>query len=166
MNKKYMEWDLYIAEVAMFILVCLTIIWVVFRYLLNNPITWLEEVQVILIVWTCFLGASAAFRTGKHMCMEFIYEKTRGKLQTFLDIFILSVSIFTLSIFGYQAIKMISAYTTHNRVSSTLHIPSIANYCVIPICCATMIINDITSYIKKYINQKKSQISKPTEKIQ
>jgi TRAP-type C4-dicarboxylate transport system permease small subunit len=147
--KKWEDWDLNLASIAMVCLVCLTIIGVVFRYVLNNPITWLEEVQVILIVWSCFLGASAAFRKGKHMCMEFVYEKAGKKVQVFLDFFILGITVLALSVFGYQAIRMIMSYTVHHRVSSNLHIPSIANYCIIPLCCVTMIINDVLYYVRK-----------------
>ncbi|MBM7022115.1 TRAP transporter small permease [Treponema sp. Marseille-Q4523] len=162
MRKIWAEWDLNIAAIAMVCLVCLTIIGVVFRYILNNPITWLEELQVVLIVWACFLGASAAFRAGKHMCMEFIYEKVSQRFRLILDIFILAVTVFTLALFGYQSIRMILSYTMHNRVSSNLHIPSFANYCIIPICCITMIINDVRSYIEKYSKDRTEFTNKQT----
>ena len=40
---------------------------VIFRFCFNNPIIWIEEVQMILVVWSVFFGASIAIREKEHM---------------------------------------------------------------------------------------------------
>jgi len=142
------ELDLTISAIAMGILVFLTIIGVIFRYVVNCPLSWLEEVQLLLIVWSTFLGASAAFRSGQHMCMEFLYEKFGSKGRRVIDILITLVTVLCLALFCYFSIKLIISYTLHHRLTSMLHIPTAVVYGVIPVACVLMVINDIRYFLK------------------
>ena len=57
--------DMVFAGVLMVGLIVLTFVGVIRRYFLRDPITWMEEVQMLLFLWVVFLGGSAAFRTGR-----------------------------------------------------------------------------------------------------
>lgn len=43
---------------------------VVFRYLLNSPFTWTEELVTIFLCWTVFIGASLCFRSRQHIVVD------------------------------------------------------------------------------------------------
>lgn len=153
MKKKWLEdLDLTAASIIMLVLFILTIIGVVFRYLLNNPLVWLEEVQILLVVWTVFLGGSAAFRTGSHMSMEFVYEKFDEKSRKILDIIITALTAVVLAFFGYNAIRLVMLYTSSNRMTSILRIPPVFMYGIVPVCCAFMIYNDVRALLKGFKN--------------
>lgn len=58
--------DIVVASIILAILIVLTFLGVVWRYIFNAPFTWLEEVQTSCMVWIVFAGAGAAFRSGNH----------------------------------------------------------------------------------------------------
>lgn len=62
-------------------LVVLVFIAVVFRYVLNDPVTWSEEVGRLCLVWTSFLGAYIAHRRSEHIVVTAIRERFPLSLQ-------------------------------------------------------------------------------------
>ena len=55
-----MNIDIVVASIILAILIVLTFLGVVWRYIFNAPFTWLEEVQTSCMVWIVFAGAGAA----------------------------------------------------------------------------------------------------------
>ena len=49
--KILLNWDLLIANIVLVVLILSTFGGVIFRYILNNPIDWMEEVQMMAIVY-------------------------------------------------------------------------------------------------------------------
>lgn len=45
---------------------------VAFRYALSDPLTWSEELIIILFVWMVFLGAASAFHTRSHIIIDIL----------------------------------------------------------------------------------------------
>jgi TRAP-type C4-dicarboxylate transport system permease small subunit len=52
-----------------------TLLQVVFRYVLNDPLVWSEELARYLFVWIALVGAGAAVRTGGHFGLDLFYKK-------------------------------------------------------------------------------------------
>ena len=50
----------------------LLILSVFFRYLLNSPIVWCDEIVRYSLVWMTFAGAALATRDGKHILVDVI----------------------------------------------------------------------------------------------
>jgi TRAP-type C4-dicarboxylate transport system permease small subunit len=73
---------------------------VFFRYALNQPIFWSQEVAVILLLWSIFLGGFYTYLEGGHVSVNFVVdklgEKTRKIALLVMDIlsFILLLIIF------------------------------------------------------------------------
>ena len=55
--------DIIVASVTLIVLIALTFAGVVMRYIVGQPFTWLEEVQLFCMVWIVFAAGGAAFRT-------------------------------------------------------------------------------------------------------
>jgi tripartite ATP-independent transporter DctM subunit len=55
--------------------VLLTVLQVVFRYALDSPLSWSEELARWLFVWAVFLGCALLIHQGKHMRMEFLVSR-------------------------------------------------------------------------------------------
>ena len=55
-------------------LTLLTDVAVFFRFVLNNPIQWVEEVQMILVVWSVFFGGSIAIREQGHIAVDIFFD--------------------------------------------------------------------------------------------
>ena len=48
---------------------CLTLAQVIFRYLLDNPLVWSDELVRYLLVWTAMIGAAGALRIRSHFSL-------------------------------------------------------------------------------------------------
>ena len=80
--------DIVVASIILAILIVLTFLGVVWRYIFNAPFTWLEEVQTSCMVWFVFAGAGAAFRSGNHVAIEMIVDLMPKSMQKIMEILI------------------------------------------------------------------------------
>lgn len=65
------------------VLACLAqVIW---RYLLNDPLTWSEEAARYLLVWTSFLCAWLAWRARAHLGLDILAVRAPAGLRAVLD---------------------------------------------------------------------------------
>ena len=74
-----MNLDIAVASAILAILIVLTFLGVIWRYIFDAPFTWLEEVQTSCLVWIVFAAAGAAFRTGNHVAIEMIVDLMPAK---------------------------------------------------------------------------------------
>ena len=56
---------------------------VVWRYVLNAPLVWVDEVAGVLFLWLVSLGAVIALRRGEHMRMTVVVGRLRPSVQRF-----------------------------------------------------------------------------------
>lgn len=154
-NLKYwlLNIDVAIASIAMCILVVVTFSGVIFRYIFSMPFSWIEEVQVALIIWVIFGAAGAAFRTANHAAIEVFYDSFPKALKVVIDIMILMVSIVTLAFLGYLSIRYMSVFASSGRTTAILHISYIAIYCIVPVSCVWQIFNFILVNFLHYTEQ-------------
>ena len=61
--------DIIVASIALIVLIILTFVGVIMRYIVGQPFTWLEEVQLFCMVWIVFAAGGAAFRTGSNVAI-------------------------------------------------------------------------------------------------
>lgn len=52
---------------------------VVFRYFLNSPIRWTDEVVTSLFVWTVFMGSAYAHRKHAHLGVDIVVNLAKGR---------------------------------------------------------------------------------------
>ncbi|WP_373893749.1 TRAP transporter small permease [Virgibacillus sp. CBA3643] len=57
------------------VLVFATFLQVIFRFVLNSPLTWTEELARLCFVWLCVFGSSMALRQGKHIKFDYLTNK-------------------------------------------------------------------------------------------
>ena len=73
---------------------------VVFRYVLNNPLDWTDELAEMLFLWLVSLGAVIALRRAEHMRMSFFTARLSARAGSFAKRFgALAVLIFLFIIF-------------------------------------------------------------------
>ena len=72
--------EVYIPAAAFLLLFAAFILQVFFRYALNNPLTWTNDLIVVGFVWTVLFGASLTMRARKHVKFTLLYDslKPRG----------------------------------------------------------------------------------------
>jgi TRAP-type transport system small permease protein len=94
---------------------------VFFRYILNNSLTWSEEISRYLFTWITFLGAAAAIRENQHVVIDFIVVKLPPTWRKTLEIGVLAlVLVFKMVVayFGFLLVGM-----TAGTLSPALALP-------------------------------------------
>lgn len=71
------------------------IVQVFFRYVVNRPILWTEEVTMIAFVWTVFWAAAFIVNIREHVTFDVVYEVMSPKVKRIMAIFSMIVLIGT-----------------------------------------------------------------------
>lgn len=78
---------------------------VVSRYLLNHPISWMDEFAVLIFAWMIFLGVAIAQKSNEHIGIDIVTRVLPPKVQRVLAIF---TNILILLVLAFLFIKGIS----------------------------------------------------------
>jgi len=85
---------------------CIVFVSVVFRYVLNSPLAWTEELASLLFAWLTFVGAYVGFRTRSHIAIDtlviFLPPGLRRALARLVDVGVLSL----LALFVWQGVSL------------------------------------------------------------
>lgn len=139
--------DFFIAGIALTSLIILTFLGVIWRYFLNEPFTWLEEIQTACMVWIVFAGSGAAFRTGNHVAIEMIIDILPQKLQKIAEICITIIVFIVIGYLFYQSIGFIELFIKSGRSTNMLKIPYFIIYGISIISYIDVIISYIFSIV-------------------
>ena len=121
---------------AMAILVFLQ---VVFRYLLEAPIDWSEEMSTFAFAWMTLLGASVGLRNNKHPRLDILLVHFPNILQKLARGLINSASMFMLVVLLIYGVKYTMAMKMQN--TAALGYPVSWIYLVLPISALIMLVH-------------------------
>ena len=151
--------DIAVASVILTVLIVLTFLGVVWRYIFNNPFTWLEEVQTSCMVWIVFAAAGAAFRSGNHVAIEMIVDLMHAKMQKVMEWLISIVVVVVIGYLFKQSIGFIQVFIKSGRATSMLKIPYTVVYGIAIVSYIDMIISYFYSIIKGVKSEAKEAAS-------
>jgi TRAP-type C4-dicarboxylate transport system permease small subunit len=100
---RLIRWGLALCMGAM---TCIVFISVLFRYVLNSPLTWTEELASLLFAWVTFVGAYVGFRSRSHISIDtlviFLPSAARQWVARFVDVCVLLL----LALFLWEGISL------------------------------------------------------------
>lgn len=64
----------------------ITILGVFYRYFLNSPLIWSEELTRMLLVWMCFLFSGAAFQRGEMVTVRLLTDSVPARVRALIMI--------------------------------------------------------------------------------
>lgn len=145
-----LEIDYLVSGVSMVVLIFITCAGVVKRYFLNDPIVWLEEIQVWLFVWMAFFGGSAAFRSKSHVAIEVIVDLLPVRAQKVVRTLVYLISMVVLVYLLIQCGNLLQLFIATKKKTYVLDIPSSINMGGIVAGTALMILNYAIVIIKDF----------------
>lgn len=74
---------------------------VIFRYFLNNPIRWTDEVVTSLFVWTVFMGSAYAHRRHAHLGVDIVVNLVHGRKREVVEFIMDILQILVLFLLTY-----------------------------------------------------------------
>jgi TRAP-type transport system small permease protein len=92
-----------IITVCLSVAVIVTFLQVLFRYVLQQPLSWSQEVLMISFVYSVLFGAALAIKNREHLTVD-VLENAPGwfsKILNILEFVIVAIVIIVLMYFGY-----------------------------------------------------------------
>lgn len=129
-------------------LVALTVLAVFMRYVIGKPFGWTEEIQMLLLVWSVFSGASIAFRERGHIAIDLLTNALPEKVQKVVEVIVWVLVLVSVSmIFKLELDRTVKFFAT-GQTTTMLKIPKAYIYGVVVISCAMMVINHLLNGIE------------------
>ena len=111
-----------LAGFALFIvLIIACVLQVFFRFVLNNSLTWTEELARYCFVWMHMIGASLLIETRGHATVTVVLDLLHGTVRKIVDILIELIIFFNGSVMLYAGLKL--AVSTRNNLSTAMSVP-------------------------------------------
>jgi TRAP-type C4-dicarboxylate transport system permease small subunit len=90
--------ELYLPIAIFLIMFIVFILKVFFRYVLNHPLTWTQDVIVVSFCWVVVLGASYTMRKRGHVKFTLIYDRVEPKTAALLRLLGNIIIVITLGV--------------------------------------------------------------------
>jgi TRAP-type transport system small permease protein len=101
------------------------------RYVLNNSLTWAEEITRYMFIWLVYLGAALCIRRRKHIVMDLFISELKGAPKKVLSIINNLVMLAFVLVLATQAFGMMPILSS--QTSTALHIPMSFVYGAVPV---------------------------------
>lgn len=137
--------DVIVASAALAVLIILTFLGVIMRYLVGQPFTWMEELQLFCMVWIVFAAGGAAFRTGSHVAIEMVVEMFSEKIQKAMEYAVDVIVLLVVGFLFYCSIRFLNVFVANGRTTSMLGIPMQIQYGIAPVSYILMIVSYFSS---------------------
>jgi len=122
------------------------IIQVFYRYVLNDPIAWTEELAIFSMMWMAFLVAPIGYRTGAFVAIELIRDLFKGRAQAIVQIVLNLLVIAILVVLLRHSV--ISTIRGAGSISSSLPITMAWVYIAMPIGLSAMVLVGLEVLLK------------------
>jgi len=118
---------------GLFVVVMFAVVFgqVFFRYVLNHPSPWTEELARYLFIWISLVGAAYGVKEQSHFGFEMLVKKMNPGMQIaghYLVQFCMGILVFVLIFYGLRMLKIVSF-----QITPALQIPMRYVYYSLPV---------------------------------
>ncbi len=143
-----------LSEMAMAVMAVSVIAGILWRYFLNQPLSWTEELSRFLLIFVTFIGACPMIMRGGFGQVESIIQKLKPKPRYIWDLMIALFSIlFTGIATGLGSYLVFISPATKNQITPALHIPMQFIYAFMPFGFALMFLRETERFLRKFVLQ-------------
>ncbi|MEM7021072.1 MAG: TRAP transporter small permease [Pseudomonadota bacterium] len=96
-----------VVGLAFGLIVALTIAQVFFRFALDSPLIWSEELARLLLVWVTFVGAAVVAWDGTHLNVDVVFSRLPARIKAWVRWFNLIVALGFLGIMVWFSVPLI-----------------------------------------------------------
>lgn len=151
---------------SLVIMSLLVIIQVFFRYVLNDSLSWTENLARYFQIYVTFLGAAIALRKGMlisiDLVLSYLKEKTRLRLIIFNYTLVTLFSLFLITV----GTKVVLQQITYGQVAPLfVSVPMYLIYLAIPIGGVFLFIESILYIVDRYKELKTGEVADKTDEI-
>lgn len=123
--------SVYLAMVCLVAMVCITILGVFLRYVLNTGLQWGEEITLVLVIWFTFIALSMGITLGLHININILPQRLPSWSQKALSVLRTVVILITGIVFLVYGVILVQ-FTSRSILPATM-LPSSIMYIPMPI---------------------------------
>ena len=131
-TKIYDSLEAFVLVLALAFSTLLIFVQVIFRYVLNDSITWSEELARYIFIWMIWLGTSVSMKQKEHIRMDMLMNAVHSKGKLVLDlvsgIIMLAFCIFLVK-YGWD---LVASMMSRGNKSVALRLPMWIVYSSLP----------------------------------
>jgi len=130
-----------------------------FRYALNEPLAWTEEVARHLMIWSALLGAAVAYRHKGHLGVDILVMHLRKPWRRMVEMILQMLSIGFFGILVVHGIPLVDR--TMRQFSSAIRIPMGYIYASIPVGAALILLFAVERIVRVWSDQEDASDATP-----
>ena len=112
-----------ICVVCLALMSILIVLQVFFRYVLNNSLSWSEELARYLFIWMIYIGISYGVKMDKHICVDAVYSfMPKGVKKWYAIVAYILFLVFAIAVV-YFGILVVGMQISSGQVSPAMGIP-------------------------------------------
>lgn len=118
---KLNQWIHNIASILLGVMAVLVILQVIFRFILERPLAFSEELARFSMIWLVMIGATVLIRNNSHIAVTFFVELFPDSLQKvvrILNSILIILFCLVLIVYGFQLV-----FDTMNQIAPASQIP-------------------------------------------
>lgn len=123
---------------------------VFFRYFLDSPLVWSEELARFCMIWITFFGATVALRNKSLVAVDIVVEKLSGKYRKIITIANYTFMIFMCGFLFYMSSKLMFSLSVAIQKSAAIRLPMRYVYICLPVSYALMLVHLIIQFIESF----------------
>jgi len=129
----------YLAAVLLASMTIIVFLQVLFRYVLNHPLDWSEELGSFAFVWMSLLGASIGLKRREHPRLDLVVNHFSSKAQRLIaELYNLAI-LFLLFVLFIYGVKL--TVTMKSQLTAAMQYSVSFVYAVLPVSAAIMFIH-------------------------
>ncbi len=141
--------ELAFATVLLVVLVGLSSLQVVLRYVFNAPLPWTEEISGMALVWMTFVGAIGLARRNLHARVELLEDAAGGtRWHRMLELGLDLLSLAFLVVVTFGAIDLISQF--QHEKTPALRLPITIQIAAVPLATASMAVLIVLRHLRRF----------------
>lgn len=129
----------YVAALLTTAMTVLVFLQVLFRYVLNSPLDWSEELSSFAFVWMALLGASIGLRGNLHPRLDIFFDRFPHGLQKIVMVLINLSIIFMLVVLFYFGLQLTISMRMQRTAALGYSVSFV--YLVLPISALIMLVH-------------------------
>ncbi len=119
---------------------------VLFRYVLQIPLSWTEELSRYLMIWAATLAVSMGVQEKGHVGLTFLFDLAKSRVSKIvLETIVFIATLGFLSIMTYYSIQMVAE--AKNQISQGLGITMVLPTLAVPVSMVIALIQLIFRYV-------------------
>lgn len=122
-----------ISGILMVLCTIIAIMNVILRYVFNSPLTWGEEINVILLAWFVFLPQGGLEATDKHLRLTILTDRIGQTGRTILYYVRLGITLVIVFYLAYHSYNLAVSNFVANSHTMVLDIPLWIVYSIMPV---------------------------------